>query len=331
MGMDTTRIEPGMRSIPFALTGAASTTRLEGRRVMILSSLLGIALLAISPCSFAQGGPPDTAEEHARLGARHYEAGDFAAAAREFERAYQLEALPPILFNLSDCYFRLGRYTQALELVDRFLRTPDLPAERVREAEELRRDIVAAQGATPVRVPSPAPALPAQPARPVTPSTPPVQPTPTPPPAPPVQPVRPAPAALTVSPTPASPGTAEDVDDGRASRLRTAGWALLGVGIAGLLTGVVTGGLALSDQGEFDDGIDNGMSRLELEDLADAMETKALIADISLGISVLSLIPAVVLLAVGYVRRQRSTNSQGEASLWMPHLTADADSPTFEW
>jgi hypothetical protein len=76
---------------------------------------------------------------------------------------------------------------------------------------------------------------------------------------------------------------------GRTWRVTTPVWAMIGVTAAALVTGIVTGSLALSDQGEFDDQLEaegvTSENRQALVDIGDNGTTKALVADISFGVA----------------------------------------------
>ncbi len=96
-------------------------------------------------------------------------------------------------------------------------------------------------------------------------------------------------------------------------RVTTSVWAMIGVAGAGLITGIVTGSLALSNQGDFDDRVTGGVTgenRAELEELGDGGQTKALVADISFGIAGAAAITGLILFFV----QNRNRGSQSRSS-----------------
>ena len=107
-------------------------------------------LLAAAPAAVAQptGGDAKTrASALTRDGARAYQANDFASALLRFQEAYAVFPSPRLLFNLGQCYGRVGRYVEATESFKRFLATAgNAPASARAEAErslEQMRDKVA--------------------------------------------------------------------------------------------------------------------------------------------------------------------------------------------
>jgi hypothetical protein len=104
-------------------------------------------------------------------------------------------------------------------------------------------------------------------------------------------------------PTPPAPD--DDGDDGEA--LRIAGLVTLGVGvIAGVVT-TVFGVQALGSASDFD--------ATPTEELADDTETKALLADVFLGVTGALAITGVILIAVGYAKKGDSESGA------VPHVT----------
>ncbi len=68
---------------------------------------------------------PTSRDAEARLmfeaGARAYEAGDYEAALRRYEEAYELSGRPALLFNIGTAHERLRHDREALEAYQRFL------------------------------------------------------------------------------------------------------------------------------------------------------------------------------------------------------------------
>lgn len=77
-------------------------------------ALLVAALLAV-PCAPVRAAPRlDAYQQHYNQGLARYGDGDYAAAVREFEAAYELRPRPRLLFNIGQSYRLLRNYPQAL-------------------------------------------------------------------------------------------------------------------------------------------------------------------------------------------------------------------------
>jgi tetratricopeptide (TPR) repeat protein len=303
-------------------------------RRSVLFAILA-TMLSAAPV-LAQSGNRDAARRHYQEGQRLFQAGQYEQALAQFQSAYRNEPHPVSLKSQAECLVRLNNIPEAIRLFQQYVDWNPAPS----DAEDVRRRIAELQnrpgrlyivsnppGAAITldrsRLPDRTPAnvevaagahtiavemegyqavlqnvtvtggasqtvqLALVPVG----APPPVYATPSP------------------TPTPVIPGTPPVQEQG--ARITTPVWVMIGVTGAALLTGIVCGGLALSDQGEFDDGIDNGMSRLELEDLADAGETKALVADISFGLAAAAAITGIVLFFVDYAHRRRSSSQPG--------------------
>jgi hypothetical protein len=97
------------------------------RRLVSRLFLTAIAWAAL-PTRIATPEPnrPDTSEvaeasRHFQAGVRLSEAGSFAAAAAEFEAAYQAQPHPRVLYNLGITYLRLDRRRDAVAALDAYL------------------------------------------------------------------------------------------------------------------------------------------------------------------------------------------------------------------
>jgi tetratricopeptide (TPR) repeat protein len=80
-----------------------------------------------------------------------YQAGDHARAVEAFEQADRLGAPASNLYNLARSYEQLGRVVDALRAYDRYLESPDIPADRRARATELRDQLAATPGRVVVR------------------------------------------------------------------------------------------------------------------------------------------------------------------------------------
>lgn len=89
-------------------------------------------------------------EELASEGARAYRAGDFDAAIAAFERAYIVEPVPNLLYNIAKSYERQEEYEKAVEYYQRFIVAPEVDSEarkaaldridRLREIADLKQE-----------------------------------------------------------------------------------------------------------------------------------------------------------------------------------------------
>ncbi|HUB06975.1 MAG TPA: tetratricopeptide repeat protein [Myxococcales bacterium] len=178
---------------------------------------------------------PSFARTHARelyqSGAKAYTLGDFAAALADFDKAYEYDAAPGLLFNLGQCHHQLRHWEKAEFFFKRYLEA--LPGAR---NAALVRELVQQDEAhlAPPAAPraSPPPAVPVvvvmdQPPAPKAPPT---------------------PAAASKGPPPAPPAPAAALtSEAPRPRRHVAPWLVGGVGVACLATGGVLGGLALSN------------------------------------------------------------------------------------
>jgi tetratricopeptide (TPR) repeat protein len=70
----------------------------------------------------------DRARLHDQAARSYYAAGDFRAALREFETAYRYAERPSLLYNIAQCWDRLGDVAKTIEHLERYLTTvPDAP------------------------------------------------------------------------------------------------------------------------------------------------------------------------------------------------------------
>ncbi|MBL8679085.1 MAG: PEGA domain-containing protein [Myxococcales bacterium] len=128
-----------------------STLSSKLRRSRALVSLsFALAAASVSPLALAQRGrtpePPNVAAGRAAFeeGVRYLGESRFADAAQSFERSYQANPNPIVLYNLAFAYRGLGRIRDAISAIDRFIAQPaSSPADRVAAARE-ERDRLAA-------------------------------------------------------------------------------------------------------------------------------------------------------------------------------------------
>lgn len=65
------------------------------------------------------------ARAHFQSGTAYFDTGDYAAAAREFLAAYERSPRPALLYNIYAAYERLGELGEAVSYLERFLATGD--------------------------------------------------------------------------------------------------------------------------------------------------------------------------------------------------------------
>lgn len=92
------------------------------RRTSLRAGVSLAGLLCLLP-SFAQAQTDEetAARQHFRLGTAHYENGQFAEAAAEFEEAYRLSRLPRLLYNAYLAYRDLQDLENAARTLRQFL------------------------------------------------------------------------------------------------------------------------------------------------------------------------------------------------------------------
>jgi len=129
-----------------------------------------LALLALgSPAVAHEPEVPSAESQGARArevyenGTALYEEGLYEDAIAAFQESYRLAGLHPLLLNIANCYERLGRYPDAIAVLNRyraFAEPQEREKIRTRIAEATRR-----MKAAPGYVPGPIPALPIPPLR----------------------------------------------------------------------------------------------------------------------------------------------------------------------
>jgi tetratricopeptide (TPR) repeat protein len=152
--------------------------------------VLAAALLAPAAANAQSGGGErsaaqrEEARDHFQRGVALMQEGSAEAALAEFQRAYELHPARAILFNIGMCQKSLGRFTDAIRTLQRYL---DEYREQASEAEleavdaAIREMRAAAEPGAPGAAPRHVPCDPEHPERPCTPDGPP---SPAPPPAP---------------------------------------------------------------------------------------------------------------------------------------------------
>ena len=224
----------------------------RSRGVAALMALSLALMMPARPVTAAAPSPEEKtrAREHYQKGLTHYDIKEYSDALTEFKNAYRVVQDPAFLFNIAQCYRKLGQDIEALDYYRNYLRRfPTAPnrGEVERRIQEIERELAVkapAAGAPPPAV-QPSPSRP--PPGPVTPLAPPPAPSAAPPvlPAPPIAATTAPPPAAVVTASPA----ASDGEDEPAFYQRW--WFWTGVG-AVVAVAVVTG-IAVATRGEVGD------------------------------------------------------------------------------
>jgi tetratricopeptide (TPR) repeat protein len=138
----------------------------------LLMAALAAAILAYAAPAAAQPASPTQADEeaakaHFLAGSSYYEQANYADAVKEFTEAHRLSKRPDLLYNISVCYERLGRWDDAIGSLQQYLtEKPEAPDRAVIESRiqnyEQRRDQERARAAA-IAQPAPLPPPPPPP------------------------------------------------------------------------------------------------------------------------------------------------------------------------
>lgn len=82
---------------------------------------------------------------------KEYRAKNYAKAAELFEKAYAIEAVPNLLFNIAKCYEKLENWPSAIEYYEKFVVQPDIDTNARQSAldrTKALREVIAAEEAT---------------------------------------------------------------------------------------------------------------------------------------------------------------------------------------
>lgn len=113
--------------------------------------MFGLVWLLASPVAAQEVDEERDAQAriHFQAGANYFETGDYAQAAREFERSYALSGRPSLLYNMYTAYERLGELESAAASLERYLaEVPDVDnADALRQRLARVRERIAAESA----------------------------------------------------------------------------------------------------------------------------------------------------------------------------------------
>jgi tetratricopeptide (TPR) repeat protein len=99
-------------------------------RLLVTAALVAVALASAAP-AFAQAptrADEEAAKSHFLAGSAYYEQANYSDAVREFNEAHRLSKRPDLLYNISVCYERLGRWDDAIAALRQYLvERPEAP------------------------------------------------------------------------------------------------------------------------------------------------------------------------------------------------------------
>jgi tetratricopeptide (TPR) repeat protein len=248
---------------------------------------VGLAL-GPRPALAARSAPETTSpfkEKVDQLNAEAFEkfkAKQYDEAAALFEQAYDLQPEPNYLFNIGRIYEESGNLEKSVEYYERFVKEPGVPLEtREKGLERLRVLRAILEETAPKPEPEPEPELEPEP-------EPETKPDPEP--------------RLEPPPEP----------DPKPSKLRIAGYALLGVGGAALIGGGVLGGLALGRANALEDQ----HTYEERDETASRGLTMALTADIMFGVGGAMAAAGLVMVIVSLKKKKPDASARAALAPW---------------
>ena len=205
-------------------------SRPRGGRFFVAVVLVAFSLGGFGPTAEAGDNRRATAKAHYETATRLYEIREYDKALREYKSAYLAQPDPAFLFNIGQCYRKLGQNQQALNFFQEYLKKASADDPNRSQVEARIRDIEAeaklqAEAAQAAAAPAPAPEV--------------VQP------APEVVPPAPTPATAAVAATPTAPAASVEqavpvntTPEGSGRGLRIAGIACGAAGLASVGIGI---------------------------------------------------------------------------------------------
>jgi tetratricopeptide (TPR) repeat protein len=92
------------------------------RGIILLLALASFALVSSATAQDAAPEDDERARIHFESGRAHFEEGAYERAIEEFESAYELSHRPELLMNIASAHERLGRWGEAADFMERYLR-----------------------------------------------------------------------------------------------------------------------------------------------------------------------------------------------------------------
>lgn len=211
-----------------------------------LWAVLGI--ICWTTAGWAERSPThDLAKKHFELGNTYYEVSNYAQALAEFQKAYELEPLPGLIYNIARCHELLNNLKEAIAQYRLFLEKS--PESKDRATVELRiKNLEKRLEQTRETSPTP-PQAQAKPTEAV-----------------------PTPAASPRgNPEPPVAGVVTEEAPRPSARPRSwkwqTGWIALGVGGASLIAGIISGAMVSSKNSEFEQGVQQNKTYSTLSDI----------------------------------------------------------------
>ena len=103
----------------------------------IISSLLVAALMLGTFPSIAFADNAEEVEALSIKGAEAYQEKDYKSAIRHFQAAYDIEAVPNLLFNIAKCHEKLKDWESAIKFYEKFVVAPDAQSD-IRESAQAK-------------------------------------------------------------------------------------------------------------------------------------------------------------------------------------------------
>jgi tetratricopeptide (TPR) repeat protein len=197
-----------------------------------------------------------------------FQAKDYEGAAALFEQAYEIDPQPNYLFNIGRVYEEAGTLDKAVEFYAKFVKQPGVDLDSRETALDRLKVLRAILQETAEKPPEDDPEPEVKPEE-----------------------------------EPVPPPNPVDEDAKRKRKvMRAAGFGLTGVGAAVMIGGAIVGGLAQGDHNQA------GEAELppDSQPLLDSAKSKALTADVLLGVGGAVLLTGIVLIAVGYSKPKKS-------------------------
>lgn len=196
-----------------------------------------------------------------------FQAKDYEGAVALFEQAYEIDPQPNFLFNIGRVYEEAGTLDKAVDFYAKFVKQPGVDLDSRETALDRLKVLRSILKETEEKPPEEKPDE--------------------------VEPVE--------EPVPQPDPVDEDAKRKR-KVMRAAGFGLTGVGAAVMIGGAVLGGLAQSDFNKAGEAA----TPPEGQTLLDSSKTKAMTADILLGVGGAVLLTGVILVAVGFSKPKKS-------------------------
>jgi tetratricopeptide (TPR) repeat protein len=95
---------------------------LQCRKPRLTGLVIAVAFVALAVPAQAADSEKTAAKAHFEAATRLYDIHEYAKALEEYKAAYLAKPDPAFLFNVGQCYRRLGKFDQALEFYREYLK-----------------------------------------------------------------------------------------------------------------------------------------------------------------------------------------------------------------